>query len=124
MEVIPDALELAGAYCAEQTLRLLDEHSREYPEIAAVRDVFALEAINNEAAWYLTHGLLDVAAVKAVQSQRRGGLLPQAIDRLADHLPALLEAFDFDDEILGAPVLADDIPAAWDSRCHSSARRI
>ncbi len=121
LEVIPDALELAEAYCAEQTLRLLDEHS-EHPEIAAVRDVFALDQINKESTWYLTHGLLDIAAVKAVKQQLRRGLLSQAIDNLAEKLPALLDAFGFDDEVLGAPVLSDDLPAAWDSRCHDPHR--
>ncbi|MEU7631825.1 hypothetical protein AB0C34_17825 [Nocardia sp. NPDC049220] len=118
LEVIPDVLELAEAYCADQALQLLDQHSH-HPEIAAVRDVFALHQISKESTWYLTHGLLDIAAVKAVKQQLRGGLLPQAIDKLADALPALLDAFDFDDEILGAPVLSDDLPAAWDSRCHN-----
>ncbi|MFQ6329268.1 hypothetical protein ACLMAL_24455 [Nocardia sp. CWNU-33] len=122
LEVIPDALELAEAYCAEQALRLLDEHAEHHPEIAALRDVFALDQISKESAWYLTHGLLDIAAVKAVKQQLRSGLLPQAIDNLADHLPALLEAFGFDDEILGAPVLSEDLPAAWDSRCHDPRR--
>ncbi|WP_040783276.1 acyl-CoA dehydrogenase family protein [Nocardia pneumoniae] len=121
LEVIPDALELAEAYCAEQTLRLLDEHA-EHPEIAAVRDVFALDQINKESTWYLTHGLLDIAGVNAVKQQLRKGLLAQAIDNLADNLPALLDAFDFDDEALGAPVLSDDLPAAWDSRCHDPRR--
>ncbi|WP_459545859.1 acyl-CoA dehydrogenase family protein [Nocardia sp. X0981] len=122
LQVIPDALELAEAYCVEQAIRALDEHA-EHPEIAAVRDVFALDQIEKHATWYLTHGLLDVAAVKAVKQQLRGGLLYEAIDNLADHLPALLAAFEFDDDILGAPVLADDLAAAWDDRCGDRLRR-
>ncbi|MEV0366641.1 acyl-CoA dehydrogenase family protein [Nocardia fusca] len=122
LEVIPDALELAEAYCVEQALRVLDEHA-DHPEIAAVRDVFALDQIDKHASWYLTHGLLDVAAVKAVKQHLRSGLLYEAIDTLAGTLPALLAAFEFDDEMLGAPVLADDLAAAWDSRCHDRPRR-
>lgn len=117
LEVIPDALELAEAFCAEHALRLLDEHAEHHPEIAAVRDVFGLHQINQESTWYLTHGLLDIAAVKAVKQQLRTGLLFQAIDNLADKLPALLDAFGFDDEVLGAPALSEDVPAAWVARC-------
>ncbi|MGY4102442.1 hypothetical protein ACW2Q0_23230 [Nocardia sp. R16R-3T] len=122
LEVIPDALELAEASCAEQALRLLDEHAEHHPEIAAVRDVFGLYQIDKESAWYLTHGLLDVAAVKAVKQQLRKGLLFQAIDNLAEALPALLDAFGFDDEVLGAPALAEDVPGAWAARCNDPRR--
>ncbi|MBF6204060.1 hypothetical protein IU483_08005 [Streptomyces gardneri] len=118
LDVIPDTLELAQAYCAEQALQLLDELAAVHPEIAAVRDVFALDQINQHDSWYLTHGLLDIAAVKTVKQHGRRGLLFQAIDNLGAHLPALLDAFDFDDETLGAPVLSDDLPTAWDSRMH------
>lgn len=117
LEVVPHALELAGAYCAQEALRLLDEHA-ELPAIAAVRDVFTLHQIDKESTWYLTHGLLDIAAVETVKRQLR-----QAIDNLAGHLPALLESFGFDDDILGAPVLSEDLPAAWDSRCNDPLRR-
>jgi len=122
LEVVPDALELADAYCAEQAMRVLDEHAV-HPEIAAVRDVFALDQIDKHSSWYLTHGLLDVAGVRAVKQQLRRGLLYEAIENLADHLSALLHAFEFDDDILGAPVLSDDLAAAWDARCHSQLRR-
>lgn len=114
LAVIPDALDLAEAYCAEEALGLLQDHTT-HPEIAAVRDVFALQYIDQNAAWYLTHGLLDVAAVETTKQQLR-----EAIDNLVDHLPALLDAFGFDDEILGAPVLSDDLPGAWDARCGDS----
>jgi acyl-CoA oxidase len=116
LDVVPDALDLAEAYSAEQALQLLDELAELHPELAAVRDVFALNQIDQHASWYLTHGLLDIAAVKAMKQPGRRGLLPQAIDNLADNLPALLDAFGFDDAVLGAPVLSDDLPAAWDSR--------
>lgn len=116
LEVIPDALELAEAYSAEEALQALEEHA-DHPEIAAVRDVFALDQIHRHSTWYLTHGLLDLESVKAVKQQLRNGLLYEAIDDLAGHLPALLAAFEFDDDILGAPVLADDLAAAWDTRC-------
>ena len=43
--------------------------------------------------------------------------------KLAVELPTLLDAFAFDDEILGAPVLSDDLPGAWDSRCNDPRRR-
>ncbi|GAB2713697.1 hypothetical protein [Nocardia thraciensis] len=121
--VIPDALDLAGAYCADQALRLLDRYAADHPEIAAVRDVFALDQINEHATWYLTHGLLDIPAVRAVRQQLRSGLLPEAIDRLADNLPTLLDALGLDDEILAAPVLSEDLPGAWDARCHDPLRR-
>lgn len=122
LEVVPEALELADAYCAEQALRALDDHAAQ-PEIAAVRDVFALDQIDKHSSWYLTHGLLDVTAVRAVKQQLRKGLLYQAIENLAEYLPALLDAFEFDDEVLGAPVLSDDLAAAWDARCHSPLHR-
>jgi acyl-CoA oxidase len=82
-----------------------------------VRDVFALHYLDEHAAWYLTHGLLDIAGAKAVQQQ-----LGQAIDTLAANLPALLDSFGFDDEILGAPVLSDDLVSAWDTRCEEVRR--
>ncbi|WP_330180627.1 hypothetical protein OHB26_30080 [Nocardia sp. NBC_01503] len=110
LTVIPQALELADAYAAEETYQLLHQHA-DHPEIAAVRDVFALSYFDQNAVWYLTHGLFDLAGVETIKRQLR-----QAIDTLAEHLPALLDAFGFDDEILGAPVLSDDLPAAWESR--------
>jgi len=116
LAVIPEALSLAEAYCAEEALRLLHEHA-DRAEIAAVRDVFALRYLDDHATWYLTHGLLDIAAAETTKQQLR-----HAIDNLADNLPALLDAFGFDDEILGAPVLSEDLPAAWDSRCHDPRR--
>ncbi|MFQ6395263.1 acyl-CoA dehydrogenase [Nocardia sp. KC 131] len=116
LAVIPEALDLAEAYCAEEALRLLNEDV-DHAEIAAVRDVFALHYLDQHAAWYLTHGLLDIAAVQTTKQQLR-----HAIDNLADNLPALLDAFDFDDEILGAPALSEDLPAAWDSRCNDLPR--
>ncbi|WP_228000696.1 acyl-CoA dehydrogenase family protein [Nocardia australiensis] len=116
LAVIPEVLSLAEAYCAAEALRFLDEHA-DHAEIAAVRDVFALHYLDQHAAWYLTHGLLDIAAVQTTKQQ-----LGHAIDNLAGNLPALLEAFDFDDEILAAPVLSEDLPAAWDSRCHDPRR--
>lgn len=111
LAVIPEALSLAEAYCAEEALQLLHQYA-DLPEIAAVRDVFALHYLNQHAAWYLTRGLLDAAAVRSIEQALR-----RAIDTLADHLPRVLEAFEFDDEALGAPVLSSDIPAAWESRC-------
>ncbi|MBF6135554.1 hypothetical protein IU501_21435 [Nocardia otitidiscaviarum] len=111
LAVIPEALSLAEAYCAEEALQLLHQYA-DLPEIAAVRDVFALHYLNQHAAWYLTRGLLDTAAVRSIEQALR-----RAIDTLADHLPRVLEAFGFDDEALGAPVLSTDIPGAWDSRC-------
>ncbi|WP_024801482.1 acyl-CoA dehydrogenase [Nocardia sp. BMG51109] len=116
LAVIPEALNLAEAYCAEEALSLLDARA-EYPEIAAARDVFALHYLDEHAAWYLTHGLLDVAAVETIKRQ-----LARAIDNLADNLPSLLDAFGFDDEILDAPVISDDLPAAWDARCNDPRR--
>ncbi|MGW4244337.1 acyl-CoA dehydrogenase family protein [Nocardia sp. NPDC004722] len=111
LAIIPDALDLADAYCAEEALQLLHQHAH-HSEIASVRDVFALSYLDQHATWYLTHGMLDIDAVKTVKQQLRC-----ALDTLADHLPGLLAAFEFDDEILGAPVLSEDIPAAWASRC-------
>ncbi|WP_141717987.1 acyl-CoA dehydrogenase family protein [Nocardia altamirensis] len=116
LAVIPDALALAEAYCTEAALRLLNEHA-DHAEIAAVRSIFALHYILEHATWYLVHGLLDIAAIEATKQQLR-----LAIDDLADKLPAVLDAFELDDEILGAPVLSEDLPAAWDSRCESSQR--
>jgi acyl-CoA oxidase len=116
LAVIPEALSLAEAYCAEEALQLLHQHAN-LAEIAAVRDVFALHYLDQNAAWYLTHGLLDVAGVETTKL-----LLRRAIDDLAACVPALLDAFGFDDEILGAPVLSADLPAAWDSRCNSPSR--
>ncbi|WP_406276413.1 hypothetical protein OH799_05525 [Nocardia sp. NBC_00881] len=111
LAVIPDALSLAEAHCAKYALDLLDKHSQ-HTEIAAVRDVFALHYLDQHAAWYLTHGLVDATAANATKQH-----LHHAINSLADNLPALLDAFDLDDTILGAPVLSDDLPAAWDSHC-------
>ncbi len=110
LAVIPEALELAEAYSAEEALQLLHRYEH-LPEIAAVRDVFALHYLDQNAAWYLTRGYLDVAAVEGIKQQLR-----DAIDTLADNVPALLDSFGFDDEILGAPVLFDDLPGAWESR--------
>ncbi|MFI1914175.1 hypothetical protein [Nocardia sp. NPDC020380] len=116
LEVIPDALDLAEAYSAEEALQVLHRYG-DHAEIIAVRDVFALHYLAQHATWYLTHGLLDIAAITTIQRQLR-----QAIDRLAGHLPTLLDAFGLDDEILGAPVLSEDLPAAWESRCHDPVR--
>lgn len=113
LAVVPPALDISEAYCAEQALQLLHQHA-DHPEIAAVRDVFALHYLDQNAAWYLTHGLLDVTAVESIKSQLR-----QAIDNLSAHLPTLLDAFGLDDAILGAPVLSADLPAAWAARCPS-----
>ncbi|MET8654646.1 acyl-CoA dehydrogenase family protein [Nocardia aurea] len=111
LAIIPEAIGLSEAYCTAEALRLLDERADDHVEIAAARDIFALQYLDRHAAWYLTRGLLDIAAVATIEQQLR-----RAVDNLADNLPAVLEAFDFDDEILGAPVLSDDLPAAWDSR--------
>ncbi|MFE5286530.1 acyl-CoA dehydrogenase [Nocardia sp. NPDC056611] len=111
LAVIPEALALAEAYSAEEALQVLHRFA-DHPEIAAVRDVFALTYLDQHAVWYLTHGLLDIAAVDTIKQRLR-----LAIDTLAEHLPALLDAFGFDDEILAAPVLSDDLPAAWETRC-------
>ncbi|MFC3962835.1 hypothetical protein [Nocardia jiangsuensis] len=116
LAVIPQALDLAEAYCAEEALGLLHGHAA-HPEIVAVRDVFALDYLDRHAAWYLTRGLLDPAAAAVTKRE-----LARAIDELAGHLPALLDAFGFDDAILGAPVLSDDLPAAWDDRIHDPNR--
>ncbi|WP_280266159.1 hypothetical protein [Nocardia wallacei] len=116
LAVIPEALSLAEAYCSEEALRLLDGHA-DQAEIAAVRDVFALHYLDQHAAWYLTHGLLDVAAVEGTKRELR-----RAIENLAGALPELLDSFGFDDDILDAPVLSADLPAAWDSRCHDPRR--
>lgn len=116
LAVIPEALNLAEAYCAEEALHLLHQYE-DQPEIAAVRDVFALQYLNDHAAWYLTRGLLDIDGARAIQQQFR-----DAIDALAEQLPAILAAFEFDDAVLGAPVLADDIPAAWEARRRESQR--
>ncbi|MEV6101830.1 acyl-CoA dehydrogenase [Nocardia sp. NPDC051981] len=117
LAIIPEALDLAGAYCAEETLQLLHQYA-EHPEILAVRDVFALSYLDQHSTWYLIHGLLDVDAVKTTKQQ-----LHRALNELADNLPQLLDAFGFDDEILGAPVLSEDLPAAWEARCHNPRRR-
>ncbi|WP_084523588.1 acyl-CoA dehydrogenase family protein [Nocardia inohanensis] len=116
LAIIPEALSLAEAYCAEDALQLLHQHA-DHPEIAAVRDVYALHYLDQHVAWYLTHGLLDIAAAQSIKQQLR-----QAIDNLAGHLPSLLDAFGFSDEILAAPVLSADLPAAWDSRCNDPRR--
>ncbi|MTE12183.1 acyl-CoA dehydrogenase family protein [Nocardia aurantiaca] len=116
LAVIPEALELAEAYSAEETLQLLHQYS-DHAEITAVRDVFALSYLDQHATWYLMRGLLDIAAVEKTKQQLR-----RALDNLADNLPRLLDAFGFTDEILGAPVLSEDLPAAWDSRCQDSRR--
>lgn len=113
LAVVPAALDISDAYCAEQALQLLHQHS-DHAEIAAVRDVFALSYLDQHATWYLTHGLLDIASVESIKKQLR-----TAIDTLAANLPTLLEAFGLDDEVLGAPVLSDDLPGAWDARCPS-----
>ncbi|MBH0778065.1 acyl-CoA dehydrogenase family protein [Nocardia bovistercoris] len=110
LAIIPEALNLAEAYCTAQAAALLDA-SAEHPEIAAVRDVFTLQYLDRNTTWYLTHGLLDIAAVATIEQQ-----LHKAVDTLAEHVPALLDAFEFDDAILGAPVLSDDLPSAWSSR--------
>ncbi|MGW0248547.1 acyl-CoA dehydrogenase family protein [Nocardia goodfellowii] len=115
LAIIPDALSLAEAYCAEEALQLLHQHA-DHAEIAAVRDVFALHYLNQHAAWYLTHGMLDIDGARSIAEQLR-----HAIESLADHLPSLLDAFEFDDEILGAPVLSMDLPAAWAQRCTATA---
>ncbi|MBY8862053.1 hypothetical protein K7711_36640 [Nocardia sp. CA2R105] len=111
LAVIPEALELANAHCAEDALRVLTDNDG-HPEIAAVRDVFALDYIQQHMTWYLTHGLLDVAGAETTKQ-----LLRRAIDTLAENVPGLLAAFGLDDEMLGAPVLSDDLPAAWEARC-------
>ncbi|MGW4124614.1 hypothetical protein [Nocardia sp. NPDC004711] len=110
LAIIPEVLELAEAYSAEEALQLLHQYS-DHPEIIAVRDVFALSYLDQHATWYLTRGLLDIDAVQTIKQQLR-----LALDNLADKLPTLLDAFGLDDEILGAPVLSDDLPAAWVSR--------
>ncbi|MEU1205348.1 acyl-CoA dehydrogenase [Nocardia sp. NPDC005825] len=112
LAVIPEALTLAEAYSAEEAFQVLHRFA-DHPEIAAVRDVFALNYLEQHAVWYLSHGLLDLSAVDTIKQQLR-----LAIETLAEHLPALLDAFGFDDEILAAPVLSDDLPAAWETRCH------
>ncbi|GAB2544523.1 acyl-CoA dehydrogenase family protein [Nocardia heshunensis] len=117
LDIIPDALALSEAYCAEETLQLLHQNAAGHPEIAAVRDVFALDYLDQHATWYLTRGLLDIAAVKVVKEQLR-----LALDTLGENLPTLLDAFGFDDEILGAPVLSEDLPAAWEARCNDPRR--
>ncbi|GAB4583866.1 acyl-CoA dehydrogenase family protein [Nocardia sp. IFM 10818] len=116
LAVIPEALALAEAYSAEAALQVLNRYT-DHPEIAAVREVFALAYLDQHMTWYLTHGLLDLAAVNATKQH-----LHRAIDTLAQHLPALLDAFGFDDETLAAPVLSEDLPAAWDARCHDPQR--
>ncbi|MFE3223305.1 acyl-CoA dehydrogenase [Nocardia sp. NPDC059228] len=116
LAIIPEALELAEAYSAEEALQLLHQYS-DHPEIIAVRDVFALSYLDQHATWYLTRGLLDIDAVKTIKQQLR-----LALDNLADNLPTLLDAFGLDDEILGAPVLSDDLPAAWVSRINDRRR--
>ncbi|MEC3957510.1 acyl-CoA dehydrogenase [Nocardia sp. CDC153] len=110
LAVIPAALDLAEAYCAEEALRQLDGLA-EHPELAAVRDVFALHYLVQHATWYLTHGLLALDAVATLEQQLR-----LAVDNLAEYLEPLLDAFEFNDEILGAPVLSEDLPQAWDNR--------
>ncbi|MFE3102090.1 acyl-CoA dehydrogenase family protein [Nocardia tengchongensis] len=117
LAVIPEALTLAEAYSAEEAFQVLHRYS-DHPEIAAVRDVFALSYLDQHAVWYLTHGLLDVAAVNTTKRHLR-----LALDNLAEHLPSLLDAFGLDDETLAAPVLSDDLPAAWESRCSDPRRR-
>ncbi|WP_194852791.1 acyl-CoA dehydrogenase [Nocardia sp. SYP-A9097] len=117
LAIIPDALALAEAYCAEEALQLLQEHGTEYAEIAAVRDVFALSYLDQHATWYLTHRLLEIDDIATIKQQLR-----HAIDNLAQCLPQLLDAFGFDDEILGAPVLSEDLPTAWESRCNDPQR--
>ncbi|AHH22141.1 putative acyl-CoA oxidase [Nocardia nova SH22a] len=116
LAIVPSALDLAEAYSAEQTLQLLHQHA-DQPEIAAVRDVYALHYLVEHAEWYLTHDLLDNVGVRTVKQKLR-----DAIDNLVGHLPTLLNAFGFDDEILAAPVLSDDIPTAWDDRIHQPDR--
>ncbi|UFS98276.1 acyl-CoA dehydrogenase [Nocardia huaxiensis] len=115
LAIIPDALALAEAYCAEEALQLLHQIAPHHPEIAAVRDVFALTYLNQHATWYLTHHLLDIDAIRTIQQQLR-----QAIATLADYVPNLLDAFGFDDAVLGAPVLSDDLPTAWNARCQAA----
>ncbi|WP_040803910.1 acyl-CoA dehydrogenase family protein [Nocardia concava] len=117
LAVIPEALALAEAYSAEEALQALHRYS-DHPEIAAVREVFTLNYLDQHALWYLSHGLLDLAAVDTIKQQLR-----HALDTLAEHLPALLDAFGLDDETLAAPVLSDDLPAAWESRCADPRRR-
>ena len=116
LAVIPEALELAGAFSAEEALQLLHQHA-DHPEIAAVRDVFALSYLDQHATWYLTRGLLDITGVKTIKQELRA-----ALDTLAANLPGLLDAFGLDDEILGAPVLSEDIPGAWDDRINNPRR--
>ncbi|MFE4460996.1 hypothetical protein ACFROC_26895, partial [Nocardia tengchongensis] len=52
LAVIPEALTLAEAYSAEEAFQVLHRYS-DHPEIAAVRDVFALSYLDQHAVWYL-----------------------------------------------------------------------
>jgi acyl-CoA oxidase len=65
-----------------------------------LRDLFGLGLIEKNAAWYLIHGRISAQRAVAITSYIDDRLLP----RLREHALALVAAFEFTPEHIGAPI--------------------
>jgi acyl-CoA oxidase len=65
-----------------------------------LRDLFGLGLIEKNAAWYLIHGRLSSQRALAITSYIDDRLLP----RIREHARALVAAFEFTPEHIGAPI--------------------
>lgn len=64
-----------------------------------VRDLFGLTLVERHLAWYLVHGRLSAGRARTVSSYR-----DRLLTRLRPHAQALVDAFGFPPEMLGAPI--------------------
>jgi acyl-CoA oxidase len=65
-----------------------------------LRDLFGLGLIEKNAAWYLIHGRISAQRATAITSYIDDRLLP----RIREHALALVAAFEFTPEHIGAPI--------------------
>ncbi len=75
-----------------------DEGTRQV--LTWLRDLFGLGLIEKNAAWYLIHGRISAQRALAITSYIDDRLLP----RLREHALALVAAFEFTPEHIGAPI--------------------
>jgi acyl-CoA oxidase len=119
---IPDAMRFCDAHTDRLALEaFLDalDHAPDPESYAALRAAAHLYALRRIA----THGGLLVAGGH-LTPEAFGGLddtCAQVSEKLAEHLPLLVDAFGIDEAILDAPATAPDRAAAWEARSKEAA---
>ncbi|MBP2479547.1 acyl-CoA oxidase [Crossiella equi] len=107
--LLPKAERLADTYLLRLALSCFDEALREVADesvrepLEALRVLFGLTALQENAAWLVGAGLISPADVGDINDAH-----DRALDRVHPHVPQLVEALDIPAERLRSPIAEED----------------